>query len=217
MSIYHIRSAFMILAIGLMLAAWWRIPPPRPRAFLLMGVIALLALPLEIAGYITTLKHINNSWAYNLFTWLEFLLVLALISVQQPRLRNVAIVFGALGTTAMAWDCSVADPSTDMLIEGITFMSLLLALLLSIALWNMASTSTVALHRLPEFWLFMGLLLYFGGLLPVVAMARYVYTKDTALVTVLWTIVPLLCALRYLLAGYACWALARQRRMEQNE
>ena len=68
------------------------------------------------------------------------------------------------------------------------------------------------LHRLPLFWLFMGMLAYFGGTPPVVGMARFVYARDEMLVLVLWTIVPVLCTMRYLLAAYACWSLASPSR-----
>ena len=216
MLIYHLRTALMLVAIGLTLVAWWRIPPPRPRVFVLLGIIAALALPLEVFGYLTTLLDVNNSVAYNLFTWTEFLLVLGMVRSSHTKLRTATWVVAVVGTVGMIWDHSMVNGMYNMLIEGIMLMAFLLALLFALALWNMANTSTVALHRVPEFWLYMGMLAYFGGLPPVVAAARFVYTQDTDLVKTLWTIVPVLCTLRYLLAAHAAQLVGRQRRTQPH-
>ena len=216
MPIYHIRTVIMLLAIALALVASSRIPSPRPRSFGLFGLIAFLAFPVEVAGYVTTLKQLNNTLLYNLFTYGEFLLGLAMVRSHKPRLGKVSVIFALAGTTGMAWDCVELGSLHVMLIEGILLMSFLLAVLISVLLWDMANTSTIALNRVPEFWLFMGMLIYFGGLPPVVAMARFVYAQDTVLVVVLWTIVPMLCTVRYILAAYACWSLAKQLRIAAN-
>jgi hypothetical protein len=210
--IHHIRSVVMFAAMLLMLWAWWRIPPPRPRVFNIMALIAALAVPVEIFGYATSLYNWNNSIVYNVFTWIEFGLALGMVVDQDRRLRWAALVAAVLGTLGMAWDRWMMRSWDVLLIDGILIMAFLLAVMVSALLWHMARHSQVPLHRLPVFWLFMGMLAYFGGILPVVGMALYIYTRDTMLVALLWTVVPVLCAVRYLLAAYACWSLASPSR-----
>lgn len=60
-------------------------------------------------------------------------------------------------------------------------------------------SSEVALHRVPSFWLCMGLLVYFSALPPVVLLAVTVGKEDPTLSVLLWTIMPVLSGLRYLL------------------
>lgn len=208
MALYHLRTALMLLSISIALVAFARMRSPRPRAFLLTGLIAVLALPTEALGYWTTLRHINNSVLYNVFTWLEFLVLLAMVHAQHPLWRNTLVGVGVLGTAVMAVIASHAGTLRVILIEGIVVMALLLALTLGALLWSVANTSVVPLHRVPVFWLFMGLLLYFGALPPVVTLARAV--SDPSIATTLWTIVPMLCILRYLLTAYAYWKTERQ-------
>jgi hypothetical protein len=79
-------------------------------------------------------------------------------------------------------------------------------------MWHLARTSSVALHHVPVFWLFMGLLLFYGGLIPAFAMIRFVFRTDQSMADLLWTIPPILTSLRYLLAAYACVLLVREGR-----
>lgn len=212
MSLFHLRQSLELLVIMCTLIAWWRIPPPRDRVFNALAVIAALAFMVEVAGTVSAHHLVNNSILYNTFGWVEFILLLVLVRLHDVRWRTSLLICGGIGTAGWAWCAWMNDPFTFLLTEGLLIMALVLALLLLAVLWHMARTSAVPLHRVPEFWLFMGLLAYFGGLTPVVGVIHYVFTDDQALANKLWSIMPLLCILRYLLATFACVQKARDAR-----
>lgn len=210
MLVYHIRTLLLLAALILAITAWWRIPPPRGRSFNCAAAVTFLALPLEAFGYISTLFQYNNSSYYNAFVLVEFILVVSM--VYSDRLRTPGFGFTvAGGVTCFLLNLSFVDPRAEMLIEAIVATSLLLAVTIFHHLWRLANTSQLPVHRSPTFWLLTGTLLYFAGLPPVVTIARFVYAQDTSLAAKLWTVVPLLCALRYIMIAYA-FHLARQER-----
>lgn len=210
MTLYNLRTIAMLGSMVLALLAWWSIRPPRQRANDVTALIAALAIPVEIGGYLSTLHEQNNSVSYNLFVCVEFLLVVRMVydRVQHSWLMWFTVVAGIL---SLLLNSAFVNPQKDILIEAIVVISLLLALSISTALWRMANSSHIPLHRIPRFWLLAGNLLYFAGLPPVVTMARFVYAQDTSLVNKLWTIVPLLCTFRYMMAAYAFNLERRQR------
>ena len=91
-----------------------------------------------------------------------------------------------------------------LLIEGALLIALVLSFTLMATLWDLANTSERRLGNVPEFWLFMGLLLYFGGMMPVVGLVKFIFDEDPAVAKRLWMILPVLCTLRYALTAYAC-------------
>lgn len=203
MDIHDLRSFVLWAVILGFLVACWRVPPERPSAFALMGLVALLALPLEIHGYLSTIRTQNNAVFYNAFELLEFFLVLGMLKDhwREPiGLRSIGVLGGVLYGANML----LVDPRITMLYEGIVVLGILLASVNAIVLWRLANESIVPLPQLPIFWLCIGSVLYFGGLAPVVAMAHFVQVKDVELATLLWTLVPTLGILRYALAIHAC-------------
>lgn len=206
----------MLLAIGLTVLLSWRIGRGKGSVFIWLAMIASLAFPLELYGYITTLHERNNTMLYNLFAAAEFLMVLLMLRAWHPGWTLRLLLAGAIGLAGAAWNLLQLSSPDEMLVEAIMLFALLITALLALALWRMANTSTLPLHRLPEFWLFMGMLLYFGAMPPVVAMARYIWNVDFELATLLWSLVPALCTIRYFLAAYACW-LQRTRPLEPTD
>lgn len=201
--LFHVRSVIMLVAIALALATYLVMPRPRPLAFRVIGLITALALLIETSNYLMSLRQLNNTWVYNSFTTVEFLLLLFMAWRLRPGWRNWLVVGALVGVGAMVLNATSVSPLSAMLIEGIVTLSFIAALTIGALLWSLAMRSTVALHRAPEFWLFMGLLVYFSALPPVVLLAWTFREKDPLLVTTLWTIMPVLCILRYLLAAYA--------------
>lgn len=216
MILYHIRTLLTLAAIGAALLLFFRIPQPRSRLFRLVGVLCTAALAVELYGYATALPHQLNVLAYNAFILLEFVLVLVMVRVQQSGWKWVLLAVALIGISGFALNAFHVDPRKDMLFEGAVWLAFLLASVLCALLWRMANNSTEALHMVPAFWLFTGMLLYFIALPPIVGLARYLRTLDLEMASTLWTIMPLLCMLRYLLAAYACW-LQRGRQRPEHE
>ncbi len=202
--LYHIRTLAVVALMAYTLWAWWRIPTPRRPVFQAFGGLAWLALLLELAGYGTTLAKMNNSWMYNLFIPLELWLVARMVVASAMRLRPLAWTCATIGTVAMVAVAYWSDPRAFMLIEGILICALMASVMLIAALFNMAARSETPLQRDPAFWLLMGMLPYFAGLLPTIGMAHLLFAEDRDLVHTLWSIIPGLAFLRYLITAYAC-------------
>lgn len=202
-TLFHVRTVVMILAIALAFATFLLIPRPRPVAFRVIGLITGLALVSEVMSYSLSIRVQNNTWVYNIFTTVEFLLLMRMALRLRPAWRFWLVGGVVVGMTALVANAIVSPPSREMLTEGIVAISFIAALVIGALLWSMAMTSEVALHRVPEFWLFMGSMLYFSALPPVVLLAWTFTEENPSLMLTLWTIMPVLCIVRYLLAAYA--------------
>jgi hypothetical protein len=134
----------------------------------------------------------------------------------RPQWRKWLIGAGVLAVGALAWNATRQDFSTMLFTEGALVGALVFAFLSISLLWHLANTSDTPLQRLPAFWVFMGLLVYFGGLLPVVGSALMIYVRNMDLSRILWGIIPLLAVVRYLLAAYACLLQARKVRNDHG-
>lgn len=210
--LYWVREALLITSIGWTLWAWRHIAPPRTKLFILVAVIAGSALTVEVVGLLTTIRRVNNSILYNLFTYGEFLLQLCMVYAYRQSWKRAIITGGLFGTIIWCWCLSRYDIRDFLYVEALLGYAVILVVLCLGALWHLASTSATALHRMPEFWLFGGLLVYHGSLLPVLSSIHYLFASDDRLASWLWYIPPLLCILRYSCFTKACALEAEARR-----
>lgn len=209
-TVYLLRELAMALAMVLTLVLWMRIPRPRSRLFRLLGLLCLVELLVELIGFGAKITETHLTLQYNAYILFEFLVVLAMLKDQRPHWRGVLGVALAIGLTGLGWSIWLQGGMDTVLMEGAVVMALVLALLVVALLVDLSRNSEQALHYLPAFWLFMGLLVYFGGMLPVVGLVRMLYAQFPELAIRLWTIPPVLTVVRYLLAAHACRLEARQ-------
>ncbi len=188
-------------------------PRPRSRHFSLLGVVIVLALAVESYGGVLNAKGLNNSIAYNLFNILESLLFLLIVHAIQPRLKVLLIVAAGMIAAAYFLDLSKGRSSPTLLHDAIVFAAMLQAIFCMAVLWHLAQSTQAPLVRVPEFWLFLGLLIYFAGIVPVIGFQRFIYLRDWPTASRLYKIVPALCITRYLLAAYACNIAGRRSGM----
>ena len=111
----------------------------------------------------------------------------------------------ALVVGAMSWDFVDRDADPHIFLgRGIVLSAVVLTLVLMVVLWNLAQTSVVPLQHVPGFWLFMGLLVYFGCMSPILTIIDRVYAQDPALAQRLYQIMPMLGITRYAITAFAC-------------
>ena len=199
----------LLAALGLALLACQRLPTPRPRMLRVAGLLTGIALAVETVAFLISLPKLNNTAVYNLFLPLEFLLVLTIIRALRQVSGRYILAALLLGMAGLLANMLLIAPRASVLFEAAVAFAVLLVMLLFGALWGLADTSPIALHRLPEFWLLIGMLVYFAGLVPVVGLARFLAHRDPVLASTLWTIMPMLATTRYLLAAYAFWLQRR--------
>lgn len=207
---YHLTCLTLLSAIGFAMFAWWSIPRRVDSTFGYFGWVVSLAFGTELVCYLAVLVEVKNVLLYNVFFGVEFFLMLAMVQAQAPRLRWPALLAAVVGGAAIVLSLARVDPRTVLMLEAILPMALSVSLLTVAALLDMAMREEVVLQRHPAFWLFMGTVVYFGGLLPVVGTSREIYQRYPDLYMFLWAIVPFLAVIRYILAGYACRLYARR-------
>lgn len=211
------RFLLIYSAMSLAWVACWRVPV---RSWVLRNpLLASITLGLitEVTAMAAVWLSFENSIVYNVCVPLEFLVLLWLLYRFKPRWRRVLLLAAFLGCTSMFIAAMLRDPTAFVLTEAVVVISMILTALLVAALWSIAKTSESPLPSVPEFWLFMGLLVYFGGLVPHIAMVRFVFQKNSALAAELSFIMPLLCILRYLCTAGACLLQARIAGSRQHE
>lgn len=205
-----------VLVIALLFTAvvlWWRIPGrPRPL-FAILGPLLHASLVLEVYGLWSTIDCANTSPFYNSYQILEFVLVLWMGWQVLPKGRGwymAAAVVGVLAFAAGIWSYGGLD---FLLVESILVLAALQAILCAIVLWHLAYQGSEPLVRMPSFWLFMGLLAYFGGVVPAVGTARWLNAYDPDMGFALWTLVQWLAVARFVSTCVAC---AMERRVAQH-
>jgi hypothetical protein len=205
-----VLSIVLVLVVGLTVINWLSMPRPRPPVMQRAGWLFWAALLLETVGFLSRIWGWNNNTGYNLFQPMEFVLVLLLVRTAEPSLHRWVLCLGTVGLGAFAWSIHAQGGLELLSANAILVFCALLTIVLVRLLFLMARKSTVPLQRMPTFWLFLGCLLYFAGLVPVIGGVRLIYDRDPALAAALWMVVPVLAILRYVLATWAC-LIARMR------
>lgn len=188
-----------------------RLRPPRAPLFSALLPLVALGFVVEAIGLCTAWFGIHNSSVFNAYVVAEFLLVLRLVAIARPGPKWPLYLTALSGITAMAWSWSRWRSLDFLLTEGVSVSALLLCAWLLVLLWRLSEHSLIALGKVPSFWVFTGLLLYFGALFPVIGPLRYLYSDHPALAFYLYSIVQALSLVRYGLIGYGCLLEARSR------
>ena len=162
------------------------------------------ALAVESIGMVAHFLHIRSSTMYNWFSVVEFVAILYLVYMFRSSWKRNLIIAGTAGLLAMALSAGVYWERPFLLIEGLLVMYVILVFTLMAALWHLANTSERPLHRVPEFWLFMAMLFFFGGFTPLIGLIRFIRQNDESFANTLWQSVTVLIVLRYAMTAYAC-------------
>jgi len=209
-----LRTLLLIAVIAIALVAALQLPRGKWRLSSVLAISIALALLVEVVGAILVIAGATNNVLYNSAAVLEFFLILRVVYLFRPDWSAYVLVLAVLGLIAMVMDASMQDPSVFLLVEGVMILSMILCIVLIRSLWSLANTSEEPLGLVPEFWLFIGLLVYFGGMMPVIGLIRFVFQQDQELAARLYVIIPYLCMVRYGLTAYAC--ILQRRRLARS-
>jgi len=203
------QLVFMVLVMSVAFVKLMGIPKGQWKPSTVLVILVGLALWVEASGSYLSYRGENNSMLYNVFLPIEFVLVLGVLLRIRPQWRitwAVSLVVGLLGIGY----CYVKGYGKGFIVvEAALVISLILSVGIMATLWSLADRSTRALAKVPEFWLLVGMLLYFGGMVPLIGLTRSVFELDMALAKRLWMIAPYLCIMRYAFTAYA--AILAQR------
>ena len=204
-----VRTLIMLAVMILAFVAVLRVPRGRWSLTGLVGLLTGLAIAVEVGARFLVLSGSSNNILYNVFIPLEFLLVLLLLYRVRPRWRAFWVAGASVGLLGAGLSYGLGLSNDFLIVEAALLVSLILGIGLMAVLWDLANTSDRSLAQLPSFWLFMGLLLYFGGMTPVLVLIRFIFDQDQALAGRLWQIAPVLCVIRYVFTAFAAVVATR--------
>ena len=204
MSIPHLPMYVMLLTMVLSLVLWLLVPRPRTTLFRWLGALLVGAVVVEWSARMLLIAGRTNVLLYFVGSTVEFLLVLRIIQAHRPAWRPWLLIAAVLGLVPVLGAILYEDPHVFLPQKAILTEALLVVIVLLATLWDLARQSEERLQQVPAFWLFLGMLIYFGGLAPVIAIIRYVYIDDPKLAAQFYNVIPVLTTLRYLLTALAC-------------
>ncbi|HRF80345.1 MAG TPA: hypothetical protein PL070_09690 [Flavobacteriales bacterium] len=193
-------SIVLILLISGCGVLWLRTGRNRSVQQNMFGVLLLCALALEVLGFAMRLACMNSAWLYNGFQLLEFGLIMRMVDTTVPWLRRWTVLAGGLSTAGFIafWVEDGGDGA--LLSDGILLLASVQLIFLLRALFHLADRPDHDLSRSPVFWVYGGMAVYFGGVVPALAGIMYVYTHDAVIASELWALIAFVGVLRYLLA-----------------
>lgn len=218
----YFGSALSTMAISLLLYSvipfallcWYLRARGAGPVFRWLGLQLLIVAPLELAALIMDQCNIGNLWLYDFYLPVEMVIVLAIAVQGLPPVARSAITGGVLVGYLL---CYVQDISSGPILKAalaswsILFTALVFAPLYTYKLFKLAQSDDRTLWRIPEFWLYLSFLFYFGGLVPYIGLYNYLARHEHAAMDDLSVIISTLCFVRYALTAVACLVVPRKR------
>ncbi len=169
-----------------------------------ISALLFAALAVEITGRTLSLSGHINAPVYNLFTLVEFVLVLRIVGLVRPKDSWWLTGSLLIGTGMMVFNFLQQGDLDFFLTYGIITQSALATVWCSLGLWSLAQRTNGAVWKAPLFWFFMGNMLYFAGIIPYLGFLIPLYRHDPKLTTVLYNIITIVAITRYLFTAWAC-------------
>lgn len=199
-----ILHTLLVICVAVSIILWWKRPRAAGRVGPWIGTLLFAALTVEISGQALRLSGHFNAPIYNLFTMVEFALVLRIVGMVRPQdawWLTASLLFGA-GMMVVNF---VQQGHLDFfLVYGIIVQSALAVIWFSLALWTLAQRTSRPIWQEPLFWFFMGTMLYFAGIIPYLGFLTPLYKHDQPLSSLLYRIITVVAITRYLFTAWAC-------------
>jgi hypothetical protein len=211
-----LTEGLTVLATLVAFIACLRIPRRAGTLFAPLAWLLGLALVVELAGMWTSILGTRNTFVYNPYLLVEFSVLLWMVWRLRPVWRAPLRMAWAIGAGAWLATLLVRGDMDFLFTPAVVVMAFILAGCCLMVLWHLADSSTRPLRRVPEFWLFLGLMLFFGGLAPLIGSLGPLYERYPELTRNLYTIITVLGYQRYVLAAVAC-VQARQDQLQWND
>lgn len=193
----------IIFSIVIALVQWSRLPIKRPP-YDLLGVLLWVALAVESFSLVALHLSLKNVAVYNTKVIVDLLLIIGIVAAGSPRHTRPLAVLSAVGLSAMCLSFAARGTVDVLWLEGILVVGLLVAGLCLWMLWRTADQAVGALRQEPQLWLFLGLLVYHTGMLPLVGLLDVINTEHPTLLNNLYVLVQLLATVQYLMIAKAC-------------
>jgi ABC-type long-subunit fatty acid transport system fused permease/ATPase subunit len=182
----------------LALICWWR---HRSRFAPRSGWLGLqLAVALVDESYASMLnvRVLPNLWWYDLYVPVEFGLLLGYTHGHLKQRWQRAAVWPAAVLLAVAYAIDLHSTyPTGFVSRAYILGSLVITAALLALLYDLALRTDRALHAQPLFWAFLGMVLFFAGMVPLLGLWNQLTSESPRLAHELYTANHVLFLLRY--------------------
>lgn len=203
------EAVLLLSALTLALICAWCVPRPRGAFYTRLLALTVVEWAVELTGAVTAHLGVRNVLLYDLYIAVEFTMLMDLVRLLRPGwtvVLRIALAIGLLTVAYGTWQ----NGWSGFAWEGIFTIGVLCSAVFLWLLVDLARTSTEPLWRLPVFWLFTGLLLYFSGIVPFIGAAKILHTLDRQQYRTMHLIVTALAMVRFVCTALSCH-MERQR------
>ncbi len=155
----------------------------------------------------------NNTWIYNLYFPIECALLTGagLFYFKSKRVNFFAFITYALFSMTLFFQLN-KNGINSLANFAVAIEALLLVTIYLFILYDKLKDSNFNWKVSPEFWLCIGIVLYFGCIVPYFSMINYLNATNPQLSFTLFVFInDVLSNIRYLLTAFAFWLFYRQQ------
>ncbi len=192
------------LALAVALCAWLLTPRPLSLPQRLFGALLIVGLLTEILMRLKGLFAFRLGFFSTIHNLLELVLVVQLVKAQLPQLRRWAHVLGGIGFLLFLIAVGRQEDLTLSVTQGSMFTGVVLSILMVRALWEHLETREGDLWGHPEFWIYLGYLLYFVTRVPIMGSVMYIWERYPELSRSMYMMFQFVLVVRNVLFVVAC-------------
>lgn len=182
--------------------------------WVLVGIQMALSLAVEILAMRACRMAIPNAIFYTAYLPIEFILLLLIARHYLPLRHNALYIAFATATYvgAMVFELRSYGTCDELAVRTVVSGALLLTALYGFLLFRLSEEVDRPLWQVPEFWLFLSFILYFGIMTPAAGLSNYLQKNYPDVNDRTYTIIEILFVVRYTLAACALVLKLREYR-----
>lgn len=195
---------FIVASALIALFCWLAVRPNGPLSARRIALWVLLASMAELIGPALLLITPTNTFFYNLYWVVEFLMLVAICQATKPlpKYALIAILVLFLGIWCVNYVQLWGQPRF-VTWSGISGGFILTGLYLWL-LWHVVNSWSGKLATSAVFWVCLAVLVYYGASSPILGTLNYFIAVDMQLAAKLYTFTRVLCVVKFCFMAIAC-------------
>ena len=209
-------SRAYLAALSMAFLFYWLRPIMRRGWVMWLGVQLAAAVVVEAAA--VEQDGVPNHWLYNLYMFVEFLAITAMVSSLCPmhnRLRSWVPWSMLPFTIAYLYD--VNDSFDRLATDALVIGGLMLLMMNAGLLVHEAATGERAFWYSPSAWLCLSTIVYFGCAAPFMGVLHFLNNIDLNATNTLYAVNDMASIVRYLLIALCILLLPRRHRLAHDQ
>ncbi len=186
-----------------------------PVAFRYLETQLLLAVVAELWGQLLMYHQRESTGIFNVYIMMEFMLLIGMAIRWMQNKRFTNVLLGAITIYAVAWCVCVMYNGYDTFMTGVFLFGCVVLSCCYLYIIFFIARITDYPAREPFFWIALGIMIYFGGCIPLFSMFDYLRLHvKPGLRGYLYTVNDVLAIIRYLLVLYGFSFLKKENAPE---